>query len=54
MRMSESSKDSFDRLLEIKKDQEDLIATDISVFGSFGMVRSASQGDTIRAQATNV
>ena len=54
MRMSESSKDSFDRLLEIQKDQADLIATDITVLGSFGIVRSARQGATISAQATNV
>ena len=54
MRMSELSEYFFELFLEIKKYQADLIATDIDVLEALGMASSARQGDTTRAQVTNV
>ena len=54
MRMSELSEEFFELLLEIQKDQADLIENDIDVWEAFGMVRSSILGDTTRSQAMNV
>ena len=54
MRMSELSEEFFELLLEIQKDQADLIENDIDVLEAFGMVRSSRLGDTTRSQAMNV
>ena len=54
MRMSELSEEFFEILLEIQKDQADLIENDIDVWEAFGMVRSSILGDTTRSQAMNV
>ena len=54
MRMSEFSEEFFEILLEIQKDQADLIENYIYVLEAFGIVRSERRGDTTRSQAMNV